>query len=190
MSLNKETTLDAVMDIIIEKLDSGGTVTFTPNGTSMLPMLRDGQDIVVLKKPEGRLHLFDIPLYRRKSGQYVLHRVIDFCRDGSYVLCGDNQFKKEKGIRDDQVIAVVIAFSRKGKVYSSETIRYRIYVNFWYYTRIFRHAFRSAKYRLGFTGKKKNKSESAEASGNPQDSTKNNIQENIQGNTQDNKNEN
>lgn len=170
MSLNKETTLDAVMDIIIEKLNSGGTVTFTPNGTSMMPMLRDGQDIVVLKKPDGRLRLFDVPLYRRDSGQYVLHRVIDFCNDGSYIICGDNQFVKEKGIRDDQIIAVVISFSRKGKVYSADSIRYRIYTNFWYYTRTFRHAFRAAKYRLGITDKKKKKEESekTESAGDPE----------------------
>ena len=148
MSLNKETTLDAVIDIIKEKLDSGGTVTFTPNGTSMLPMLRDGEDVVVLKKPSGRLHLFDVPLYQRENGQYVLHRIIDFERDGSYVLCGDNQFAKERGIRDDQIIAVMTAFYRKGKAYSITSLRYRAYVNFWYYTRIFRHAFRAGKTRL------------------------------------------
>lgn len=148
MSLNKETTLDAVIDIIKEKLDSGGTVTFTPNGTSMLPMLRDGEDVVVLKKPTGRLHLFDVPLYQRENGQYVLHRIIDFQRDGSYVLCGDNQFAKERGIRDDQIIAVMTAFYRKGKAYSITSLRYRAYVNFWYYTRIFRRAYRAGKSRL------------------------------------------
>ena len=83
MCLNKETTMDAVIGIIIEKLDQGGTVTFTPNGSSMLPMLRDGEDVVMLKKPEGRLRLFDVALYKRENGQYVLHRVIDFSNDGS-----------------------------------------------------------------------------------------------------------
>lgn len=147
MSLNKETTLDAVIELITEKLQSGGAVTFTPNGTSMLPMLRDGEDVVVLKKPEGRLHLFDVPLYRRENGQYVLHRVIDFERDGSYVLCGDNQFAKERGIHDSQIIAVMTAFYRKGKAYSMTSLRYRAYVNFWYYTRPFRRIFRAGKSR-------------------------------------------
>lgn len=148
MSLNKAASLDLVIDIIREKLDAGGTVTFTPNGTSMLPMLRDGEDIVMLKKPEGKLRLFDVPLYQRENGAYVLHRVIDFCKDGSYVLCGDNQFAKEKGIKDSQIIAVLVGFVRKGKAYSVKSFRYRVYVNFWYYTRFFRHIFRSAKYRL------------------------------------------
>ena len=44
MSLNKDVNLDDVMQIIAEKLDAGGTVTFNPRGTSMLPMLRDGDE--------------------------------------------------------------------------------------------------------------------------------------------------
>ena len=142
MSLNKEVQLDEVIEIISEKLKAGGTVTFTPNGTSMLPMLRDGEDVVVLKGTGGkRLRLFDVPLYRRDNGQYVLHRVIDFCRDGTYVMCGDNQFAKEKGIRDDQIIAVMTGFYRKGKTYYKESFLYRLYINFWYYTRPFRHGY-------------------------------------------------
>lgn len=148
MCSNKETTLDAVIDIILEKLEMGGTVTFTPNGTSMLPMLRDGKDVVVLKKPEGRLHLFDVPLYRRENGQFVLHRVIDFGKDGSYVMCGDNQFSKEKGIKDGQILAVMTGFHRKGKAYTPNSLRYRAYVNFWYYTRMPRRVYRAAKRRV------------------------------------------
>ena len=148
MCLNKEATLDDVMEIIIEKLDAGGNVTFTPNGTSMLPMLRDGLDVVVLHKPNGRLRLFDVPLYRRADGSFVLHRVVDFGTDGSYVMCGDNQFKREKGITDDQIIAVLTAFFRKGKAYSTASLRYRAYVNFWYYTRVFRRAFRAVNRRV------------------------------------------
>ena len=114
MSSSKTVRLDDIMDVMVEKLNSGGIVTFTPNGTSMLPMLRDGEDVVVLKSVQGkRLHLFDVPLYRRDNGQYVLHRVIDFTRDGSYVMCGDNQFAKEKGIRDGQIIAVMPGFSAR-----------------------------------------------------------------------------
>ena len=79
--MSKEVVIDDVIDIMIEKLNSGGTVTFTPKGKSMLPMLRDGEDVVVLSKPNGKLHLFDIPLYRRSNGAYVLHRIVNFDAD-------------------------------------------------------------------------------------------------------------
>ena len=146
MSSSKEVNLDDVIELMTEKLQAGGTVAFTPHGTSMLPMLRDGEDVVVLKSAEGRrLHLFDVPLYRRDNGQYVLHRVLDFCRDGSYIMCGDNQFAMEKGIRDDQIIAVMTGFFRKGRAYTTQSLFYRLYINFWYYTRPFRRAFRFGK---------------------------------------------
>ena len=140
--LSKEVAIDDVIDIMIEKLNSGGTVTFTPKGKSMLPMLRDGEDVVVLSKPNGKLHLFDIPLYRRSNGAYVLHRIVNFDADGNYVLCGDNQFALEHGIKDSDIIGVVTAFYRKGKAYSVTSFSYRLYVNIWFYTRFFRHSYR------------------------------------------------
>ena len=140
--LSKEIAIDDVIDIMVEKLNSGGTVTFTPKGKSMLPMLRDGEDVVVLSKPHGRLHLFDIPFYKRSNGAYVLHRIVNFDADGSYVLCGDNQFDLEHGIKDSDIIGVVTAFYRKGKAYSVSSFSYRLYVNFWFYTRFFRHSYR------------------------------------------------
>lgn len=145
--MNKQIGLNEIVDIMREKLDSGGTVTFTPRGNSMYPMLRDGEDTVVLAKPKGRLHLFDLPLYVRRDGAYVMHRVVNFDPDGSYVMCGDNQFVKEHGVRDEDIIAVVTAFYRKGKPYTTQSFSYRIYLNVWLYTRFFRHCFSAGKSR-------------------------------------------
>lgn len=141
--MNKEVNLDDVMQIIAEKLEAGGTVTFNPRGTSMLPMLRDGDDTVVLSKPKGRLHLFDLPLYRRKDGSYVLHRIVNFGSDGSYTMCGDNQFAVEKGITDDDIVGVVTAFYRKGKPYTVNSLKYRAYLEFMFYSKPIRRVIAS-----------------------------------------------
>ena len=146
--LSKDVAIDDVINIIVEKLNNGGTVTFTPKGKSMLPMLSDGEDVVVLSKPEGRLHLFDIPFYKRSNGTYVLHRIVNFDSDGSYVLCGDNQFELEHGIKDSDIIGVVTAFYRKGKAYKVSSFSYRVYINFWFYTRFFRHSYRFGVYKV------------------------------------------
>lgn len=140
--MSKDVAIDDVINIIVEKLNNGGTVTFTPKGKSMLPMLSDGEDVVVLSKPEGRLHLFDIPFYKRSNGTYALHRIVNFDSDGSYVLCGDNQFELEHGIKDSDIIGVVTAFYRKGKAYKVSSFSYKVYINFWFYTRFFRHSYR------------------------------------------------
>ena len=149
MCLNKETTLDAVIDIILEKLDEGGTVTFTPNGTSMLPMLRDGQDIVMLKKPNGRLRLYEVALYKRENGQYVLHRVLSL-GDGVYYIRGDNTYMMET-VPDGNVLGVLTGFVRKGKQHSVTEPGYRFYSRFWhkiYPLRVFRLRIRSKLRKL------------------------------------------
>ena len=67
----KQVKLDELMPFITEQLNEGKSVTFSPRGTSMLPLLKEGRDSVTLSKPVGRLKKYDIPLYRRKNGQYV-----------------------------------------------------------------------------------------------------------------------
>ena len=137
MSLNKDVNLDDVMQIIAEKLDAGGTVLIKlpcrhRHGASEAYLT---DDTVVLSKPKGRLHLFDLPLYRRKDGSYVLHRVVNFGGDGSYTMCGDNQFEVEKGITDEDIVGVVTAFYRKGKPYKVNSLKYRAYLEFMFYSK-------------------------------------------------------
>ena len=55
-------TLEQLLPVIEEMLAAGGEVTFTPNGNSMYPMLYHGIDTVTLKKPNGRLKKYDLPL--------------------------------------------------------------------------------------------------------------------------------
>ncbi len=157
VSLNKEVEIDDIIELIAEKLSSGGKVSFTPNGRSMLPMLRSGEDVVWLVKPLGRLKKFDVPFYKRDDGNYVLHRVVGFDPDGCYVMCGDNQFFFEHGVSDSQIVGVMLGFCRKGKTYTTQSTLYRLYVRFWHYTRFFRHCYRAGIgriYRLFRKGKK------------------------------------
>lgn len=100
-------------------------------GTSMLPLLREGQDRVLLTATEnGILKKGDIALYRRKNSQYVLHRVTAVEED-CYTMLGDNQTKREPGIEPGQILAVVKGIYR-GDEYRPCTHRgYRLYVRLW-----------------------------------------------------------
>lgn len=84
-------------------------------GSSMTPFLASGRDTVFLSRVERPVRRGDILLYRRDSGRYVLHRVWRVERDGTYTIVGDAQTELERGIRPDQVIALVTAVERKGK---------------------------------------------------------------------------
>lgn len=141
---NKEYSLEELMPLIQEQMRLGQSVRFSPRGTSMLPMLRQGIDYVVLSPLPEKLEKYDLPLYRRDNGQYVLHRIVA-CEGASYACMGDNQFQKEKGIRQDQMIAVVTAFYRTDKRHSVTERKYRLYCRVWYGTRYLRQLVRRVK---------------------------------------------
>lgn len=111
-------------------LDSGGEFRIYPKGTSMLPLLRQGVDSVVLEKPKGALKRGDIAFYLRDGGGYVLHRVMQF-ENGKYTMCGDNQLRLEEGILDRHIIGVVTRFYRSDKCVKLNSLRYRIFVFLW-----------------------------------------------------------
>ena len=90
----------------------------------MLPTLHNDGDRVVLKKFDT-LKKYDLPLYLRDDGQFVLHRVHKVNSDGTYNMCGDNQWHLEKGIRPDQIIGTVVSIQRGNKVIKTSNLLYR-----------------------------------------------------------------
>lgn len=100
--------------VISEAVACGGSFTLYPMGTSMLPTLKAERDSVTLVKAEG-IKKGDIILYKRATGQYVLHRIVKLSKDGSYVLCGDNQRAFEKNVRPEDVLFLVEAYERNGR---------------------------------------------------------------------------
>ncbi len=152
MHNKKLTSIDEMIPLIEERIKSGGKVSFTPMGISMYPMLRNGVDRVVLSPKPDKLKKYDVILYRRNNGQYILHRII--CTGESYTCIGDNQYKREKGIREEQIIAVVTSFTRKEREYSVNEFAYKIYCRVWHYTRLPRRLLRALKRR--FKGGKAN----------------------------------
>lgn len=136
----KSTTSVPMKDLaplIAECLESGRSFRFSPKGISMLPMLRPETDSVVLSPLPQTLKKYDLPLYRRQDGSYILHRIIEVGE--TYTCMGDNQFTKEPGIRKEQMIALVTGFYRNDRFHSVEAPLYRFYCKFWYYSRPLRH---------------------------------------------------
>ena len=137
---SKHVSLDVLMPLIRERLSAGQSVRFSPRGTSMLPMLRQGIDSVVLAPLPDRLEKYDLPLYQRENGKYVLHRIV--AAGETYTCIGDNQFANEPGLRRDQMIAVVSGFYRGEKFYSVHSPEYWLYCRIWHYSRPLRHLWR------------------------------------------------
>lgn len=125
--------LAQLLPLMQERLAAGESVQFTPKGTSMRPMIEGGRDQVVLSPLPEVLRKYDLPLYRRENGQFVLHRIVGVGE--TYTCVGDNQFDLEEGLRQDQMIALATGFYRKGKFHSVDGLGYRIYCRAWHWTR-------------------------------------------------------
>ena len=111
-------------------LETEGRLVYSSVGDSMLPLIRQGRDLLVIERVSGRLRKYDVPLYRRDTGQYVLHRVLKV-REHDYVLCGDNRWHRETGVTDRHVLGVLTAVIRDGTEVSAADWRYRVYVHLW-----------------------------------------------------------
>lgn len=96
------------------------------SGISMLPMLEEKKDAVRLVHVNGRLKKYDLPLYRRKNGDLVLHRIIKVKKD-HYVTCGDNSLELEN-VYFDQIIAVAEGYFKDGKYIPCDDETYLTYV--------------------------------------------------------------
>ena len=138
--VEKQYRLEDLMPLIREQLAAGKTVRFSPRGTSMLPMLRQGKDQVVLSPLPENLKKYDLPLYQRKNGQFVLHRIVGV--GDTYTCLGDNQFDTEPGLGHDQMIALVTAFTRDGREIPVTAWHYRLYCRVWYHSRSIRRFYR------------------------------------------------
>ena len=113
-----------------EEIVRTGRLVFTNVGDSMYPLIRQDRDLLIIEKPRGRLKKYDVPLYKRDSGKYVLHRVLKV-RAQDYVICGDNRYVKEYGITDRHIIGVLTAVVRHGREVSVTDWKYRLYAHLW-----------------------------------------------------------
>ena len=147
---------DALCAAMEETFRGGGDFRFYPTGRSMLPMLRERGDYVILKSPAVRPpRVTDVVLYRRKNGQLVLHRIIGV-RGDAFRMCGDGQSVPENGIENDQILGVLTAFCRAPKGNSHGAARpvpanvplYRAYVRVWIASRPFRRLYSALRRRI------------------------------------------
>lgn len=119
--------LDDLFPIIDEVISSGGEFRLFPRGVSMLPLLRQGKDSVVLVSPDNVAEN-DMMLYKRDDGHFILHRVIEI-KDGEYIMCGDNQYALEHGITKAHLLAKVAYFYHDDTKVPLDNEEYLRYVN-------------------------------------------------------------
>ena len=117
-----------------EQLNRSGRLVYTNVGVSMLPLLREGRDIMVIEKLSGEPKKYDAVLFCRPGvtgrGKYVLHRVLKVNRDGTYWIVGDNCTFGET-VKPEHILGVMTAVRRGKKTVHTADLRYRLYVALW-----------------------------------------------------------
>lgn len=103
------------VSVLRELVNEGKEVSMLISGSSMSPFLIHGRDMIFFAKPQRPLRVGDMVFYQRDSGQFVMHRIIKVRRDGCYDIVGDNQTQIERGVRRDQIFALITKVKRKGK---------------------------------------------------------------------------
>ena len=142
-----------------EVLERDGKLVYSIRGVSMLPMLRQDRDLVVIRPAAGRADAghaaagradaghaaagcYDAShaaagrrlrpfdvAFYRRGEKYVLHRVISVT-DGGYLTRGDNTYTLER-VPEEQVLGVLTSFLRDGREYDVTDPRYLMYVRLW-----------------------------------------------------------
>ncbi len=122
MNTQKE-TVD--FESLIEK---EGILVHLTKGFSMMPLIRQNRDTIIVKKMKNPPKANDVLLYKDKSGRYVLHRVIKVLKNG-YIIRGDNNFFNEYDIKDENIIGILDGFYRDDKYIDCNNNKlYRIYI--------------------------------------------------------------
>ncbi len=116
-----------------EVLERDGKLVYTNKGVSMMPLLRQDQDLLVIEKCDpSALKKYDAVLFVRKNQRknYVLHRILKVNPDGSYWIVGDHCSSGER-VEPDQILGKLVQIKRNGKTIELTDKAYLFYVHLW-----------------------------------------------------------
>lgn len=117
---------------IVEELKAGKPIVTFTSGSSMEPLLYERKTHVVIEPLVKELEVGELPIFLRKDGKYVIHRIIRV-DNSCYYTRGDNCIGIER-VPKEQVLGKVAEIYRNGKRIKVTDFGYKIYVKFWMFT--------------------------------------------------------
>jgi signal peptidase I len=139
------------MDTIEELLSKNGSLRLYPKGNSMLPLIREGTDSVLLV-PADQIKPGDIVLVRTDS-HMTLHRLVSKV-DERIITCGDNCIAPDPVIIENQIIAKVLTIFRGDEIYDDGrplALLYRLWhTHFFQLNGIFLRIVNQFRYAVGW----------------------------------------
>ena len=101
---------ELVSEVLLDALARGESVRVRVQGVSMLPWLREGDQVCVRPSAGCRLRCGDIALFRRTPSRLILHRIVGVRTEAGAVVCdclGDSESGSPERVPAASVIGVV-----------------------------------------------------------------------------------
>ena len=120
------------MNHIERCIEELGCAVVPTEGTSMLPLLKEGKTLVEVEaKKTKQFKKGEVVLYRKNDGTLVLHRIVKAESGDVYTVLGDHQYKNAEQVNKEQILAVMTGFITNGRHVDEKTRWYRIYKRIW-----------------------------------------------------------
>lgn len=113
-----------------EILQTEHTLVYKNKGTSMLPWIHSGKDIIIIESIVEPLKKYDAVLFKRGDG-YVLHRIMKLLDDNTYYIIGDNTIKGEI-VKQDQIIGILTSIKQPNRTIYVNDFSYKLKVRCWW----------------------------------------------------------
>ena len=120
------------VSMLRELTEQGREVNMLISGNSMSPFLMHGRDSIRLKKPDRKLRKGDMVFFQRKSGKFVMHRIIRVRKEGFYLLGDSQQSSEIEGpIEESQIFAMITSVCRKGRWIGPGNFWWEFFEHYW-----------------------------------------------------------
>lgn len=137
-----DVTMGQLSPLMLSLLAEGTDIELTATGNSMRPLWHHRKDVVRLSAIcVDDIKKWDVLLYTRADGSFVLHRVVKI-GEKTLDFLGDAQFLVEKNVPKENVVAKAVGHKRGGGKYRNlDGFGYKLYVFLWYNSRGIRYFF-------------------------------------------------
>lgn len=105
-------------ELAVQLLEAGHALRFRARGSSMYPLVRDGDILEVCPVRHAVIDVGDVVLYRSPHSGIVVHRVVDMRRhdeNGILLLKGDSARTTDPQVQESQVLGRVVSIERRGR---------------------------------------------------------------------------
>ena len=124
-------------ELSAQVLKAGHDLRFRARGSSMRPMVRDGDILIVRRADDTEIAVGDIVFYRSHRKGMVVHRVVGVqkdMREGILVVKGDAVGSPDPAVCESQVWGKVVSIERSGRPIDPDSRLWRyfgaLYVHF------------------------------------------------------------